>query len=259
MIARICRCWTAHQHADAFEALLRTESIPGFLAKGVPGLREAEVFRLERLGEAEFMLILWFDDLEAARALAVARGLPEEDYENSAPPPRVRDLARRFEPKVKHYDLVETAQAASVPTCSRSKLAGAPGIARVWHAWTAHQNADAYERVLRNETFPGVLAKNVAGLRELRALRLERLGETEFLTIMYFDDMEAARALAVARDLPEDDYDRSVVSQKAREVLRRYDSRVEHYEVKESARPRACSSPSRPEGRSGYERAMRGA
>src|SRR5262245_23848363 len=108
MIARICRCWTAHQHADAFEALLRTESIPAFLVKDVPGLREAQGFRLERLGETEFILTLWFDDLDAARALAVARGLPEEDYEKSAPPPRVRDLARRFEPKVKHYDLVVT-------------------------------------------------------------------------------------------------------------------------------------------------------
>src|SRR5262245_30204905 len=167
MIARICCCWTAHQHADGFEALLRTESIPGFLAKDVPGLREAQVFRLGRLGETEFILILWFDDLDATRALAVARGLPEADYEKSAPPPRVRDLARRFDPKVKHYELVETARAVPAPTCNRSEPAGAPGIASVWHGWTTHQNADAYERVLRTETFPSALAKNVAGLREL--------------------------------------------------------------------------------------------
>jgi hypothetical protein len=231
MIARICRCWATHQNADTFEAVLRTESIPAFLAKDVPGLREAQVFRLERLGETEFILTLWFDDLDAARALAVARGLPAEDYEKSAPPPRVRDLARRFDPKVEHYEVVETARAAPATTDSRSR-SGAPGIARVWRGWTTHQNADAYETVLRNETFPSALAKNVVGLRELRALRLERLGETELLAIIYFDDMESVRAFAAARDLPEDDYDRSVISQKAREVLRRYDSKVEHYEVK---------------------------
>jgi hypothetical protein len=111
----------------------------------------------------------------------------------------------------------------------------APGIARVWRGWTAHRNAGAYETMLRSEVFPGALGKNVAGLRELRALRLERLGETEFLQILYFDDMEAVHAFAAARDVPEDEYDRPVVSLKAREALRRYDGKVEHYEVKEIA------------------------
>jgi len=111
-------------------------------------------------------------------------------------------------------------------------------VARVWRGWATHHNADAYETVLRTETFPNALAKNVAGMRELQALRLERLGETEFLCIMWFDDMEAVLALAATRDLAVDDYERSVVSPRAREVLRRYDVKVEHYEVKEIMRPR---------------------
>jgi hypothetical protein len=83
MIARVWRGWTAHQNADAFEAVLRTESLPNVLAKGVTGLREIQVLRLERLGETEFITILWFDDIDAVRALAVARGSSEEDYERS--------------------------------------------------------------------------------------------------------------------------------------------------------------------------------
>ena len=110
-------------------------------------------------------------------------------------------------------------------------------VARVWRGWTTHQNADAYETILRTETFPSAIAKSIGGPRELQALRLERLGETEFLCVMWFDDMEAVRAFAVARDLAEDDYEKSLISQKAREVLRRYDLKVEHYEVKETARP----------------------
>ncbi len=110
-------------------------------------------------------------------------------------------------------------------------------IARVWRGWTAHQNADAFEAVLRTESFPSILAKNVMGLREMQVLRLERLGETEFVTILWFDDLDAVRALAVARGNSEDEYEKSVISQRARELLRRSEFRVEHYEVCETVRP----------------------
>ena len=49
--------------------------------------------------------------------------------------------------------------------------------------------------------------------------------------------MDAVRALAVARGQPEDDYDKAVMSLAARELLRRFDGKVEHYEVKETLRP----------------------
>ena len=110
-------------------------------------------------------------------------------------------------------------------------------IARVWRGWAAHQNADALEAVLRTQSIPGILSKNIAGLREAQVLRLERLGETEFILMLWFDDMEAVRALAVARGVPEEDYERSMVSIKARELLRRFDLKAEHYEVKAIARP----------------------
>jgi hypothetical protein len=110
-------------------------------------------------------------------------------------------------------------------------------IARVWRGWAAHQNADALEALIRTETIPGMLAKNIAGLREVQVLRLERLGETEFVMVVLFDDIGAARALAVARGIAEEDYEKSIMSQKGRELLRRYDLKVEHYEVKEITRP----------------------
>jgi hypothetical protein len=110
-------------------------------------------------------------------------------------------------------------------------------IARVWRGWAAHQNADALEAVLRTESIPSILAKRVAGLREAQLLRLERMGETEFLIMLWFDDMEAVRALAVARGAPADDYERSIMSLRARDLLRRYEFKVEHYDVKAIARP----------------------
>jgi hypothetical protein len=110
-------------------------------------------------------------------------------------------------------------------------------IARVWRGWTAHQNADALEAVFRTQSVPNILSKNVAGLREAQVLRLERLGETEFIIMLWFDDIDAARALAVARGLPEEEYEKAVMSLPARELLRRFDCKVEHYDVRELVRP----------------------
>ena len=36
-------------------------------------------------------------------------------------------------------------------------------IERVWCGWTNLENADAYERLLREEVLPGIAAKNVVG------------------------------------------------------------------------------------------------
>ena len=54
---------------------------------------------------------------------------------------------------------------------------------------------------------------------------------------VWFDDMDAVRALAMARGQSEEDYDKAVMSVTGRELLRRFDGKVEHYEVKETLRP----------------------
>lgn len=38
-------------------------------------------------------------------------------------------------------------------------------IRRMWHGWTAAADAAAYERLLREHIFPGIVARGVAGLR----------------------------------------------------------------------------------------------
>jgi hypothetical protein len=109
-------------------------------------------------------------------------------------------------------------------------------IARVWRGWAAHKNADALETVLASQSIPAILSKSIPGVREAQLLRLERLGETEFVIVVLLDDMDAVRALALARGAPGDDFERAIVSARARELLRRYDTKAEHYEVKAIAR-----------------------
>ncbi|MEV0093243.1 antibiotic biosynthesis monooxygenase [Streptomyces sp. NPDC050738] len=96
---------------------------------------------------------------------------------------------------------------------------------RLWHGWTTPENADAYERLLREEIFPGILARKIAGLRDLEAWRRPGdEGEVEFVTVMAFDD---ERAVA---EFTGGDPAQSVVPAAARKVLKRFDEHSLHYE-----------------------------
>lgn len=100
-------------------------------------------------------------------------------------------------------------------------------IARLWYGWTTPQNADAYESLLKTEIFPGILARKIAGFRRIELLRAPAGEEVEFATVMWFNSMAAIKAFAGA------DHETAVVPPKARAVLKRFDARSKHYEVRE--------------------------
>ena len=99
-------------------------------------------------------------------------------------------------------------------------------IARTWRGWTTPSNADAYERLLETEIFPGIFAKNVAGFRRIELFRREVEDAVEFMTVMWFDDLDAVRAFAG------EDYATAYVPASARRVLARFHARSQHYEVR---------------------------
>jgi heme-degrading monooxygenase HmoA len=100
-------------------------------------------------------------------------------------------------------------------------------IARIWHGWTSPQNADAYETLLKTEIFSGILARNVTGFLRIELMRAPVEEEIEFVTVMWFDSLDSVRAFAGA------DYEAAVVLPKARALLKRFDARSRHYEVRE--------------------------
>lgn len=104
-----------------------------------------------------------------------------------------------------------------------------PMISRVWHGWTTLPNADAYEALLRREIFVGIHDRHIAGYRGIHLLRRDVGAEVEFVTLMWFDSLEAVRTFAG------DDYEVAVVPSKARQLLSRFDARSAHYEVIESS------------------------
>jgi len=99
-------------------------------------------------------------------------------------------------------------------------------IARTWRGWTTPADADAYERLLETEVFPGIFAKTVEGFRRIELFRRAVGGEVEFMTVMWFDDLDAVRAFAGA------DYEQAYVPASARQVLARFEERSQHYEVR---------------------------
>jgi heme-degrading monooxygenase HmoA len=101
-------------------------------------------------------------------------------------------------------------------------------IARIWHGWTRRKNADAYEKLLREEIFNGIAAREILGYKGIRLLRRTvDGGEEEFVTIMWFDSLQAVKLFAG------EDYEQAVVPPKARALLSRFDRRSQHYEVRE--------------------------
>jgi hypothetical protein len=53
-------------------------------------------------------------------------------------------------------------------------------IGRVWHGWTTHANADAFESICATKSGQPFFARNIMGLREMQCMRLTRPGHTEF-------------------------------------------------------------------------------
>lgn len=99
-------------------------------------------------------------------------------------------------------------------------------ISRIWHGWTTPANAHRYESLLKEEIFVGIQQRQIPGLRSIQLLRRDAGAETEFITIMLFDSLDAVREFAG------EDYEAAVVPPKARAVLSHFDQRSQHYEVK---------------------------
>ena len=98
-------------------------------------------------------------------------------------------------------------------------------ISRIWHGWTAHENADSYQSLLEREILAGITDRRIIGYKGAHLLRRDLETEVEFITILWFETMEAVREFAG------EDYDVSVVPPRARALLSRFDDRSQHYKT----------------------------
>jgi heme-degrading monooxygenase HmoA len=100
-------------------------------------------------------------------------------------------------------------------------------ISRIWHGYTKSENADAYESLLKEEIFVGIRGRRIPGFREIQLFRRDFGPEVEFVTVMWFDSLDAVRVFAGP------DHEAAVVPPKARALLSRFDGRSQHYKVRE--------------------------
>ena len=103
-------------------------------------------------------------------------------------------------------------------------------ISRIWHGWTSPSNADAYESLLKSEIFVGIKDRHIVGYRGIQLFRRNVGVEVEFVTVMWFESIDAVRVFAG------EDYEVAVVPLKARALLTRFDARSQHYEVRAEMR-----------------------
>jgi heme-degrading monooxygenase HmoA len=95
MIGRLWSGRTEPADADAYEAFLRDDLLPGVDALG------AYVLRRETLdGAVEFVTLTLFESLEAVRAFA------GDEVEQAVIEPRAEALLAEYDPQVRHFEVV---------------------------------------------------------------------------------------------------------------------------------------------------------
>lgn len=99
-------------------------------------------------------------------------------------------------------------------------------IKRIWHGYTTPENADAYERLLETEVFPGIEAKKIPGYRGIELYRRKLGQEIQFTTVMSFDSLDNVIAFQG------EDYSAAYVPAAAQKILQRWDVRSSHHDVR---------------------------
>jgi antibiotic biosynthesis monooxygenase (ABM) superfamily enzyme len=102
MVARVWHGWAKPEHADAYEAMLKPEPLPG-LGK-LKGYRGSCVLRHNAAAEVEFTTILFWDSIEAIRAVLGS------NYEVAVVPEERRRYLLHYDDKATHYEVASVHQ-----------------------------------------------------------------------------------------------------------------------------------------------------
>lgn len=97
MIARHWRGWTALERADAYERFLKERVLPGL--KEIEGYRGGYVLRSDGEDDAEFVVVNFFDSLDAVKRFA------GPDYDIPVFEPEARKFLSKVEPVARHYEV----------------------------------------------------------------------------------------------------------------------------------------------------------
>jgi hypothetical protein len=97
-------------------------------------------------------------------------------------------------------------------------------IVRHWRGWTKLEDADAYERLLRETVLPQL--EKIDGYNGGYIFRKDEAQETEFVVLNFFESLAAVQRFAGKN------YAVPVFEPEARELLSRVEPIATHYEVR---------------------------
>ena len=101
MICRLWRGYATHEHANAYEQIVRLKVIPQIEARRIPGFRHIDLMRRDLGSEVEFQTLMWFDDLKAIMSFM------GEDYSLSHVPEEARAVLKRFDERALHFEVID--------------------------------------------------------------------------------------------------------------------------------------------------------
>jgi heme-degrading monooxygenase HmoA len=97
MVARVWRGYARPGQADAYEAMLKPELLPGL--HRMRGYRGSYLLRRPAGDEVEFVTIILWDSIDALRAVAGA------DYQRAIVPEERRQHLSRYDLQAAHYEV----------------------------------------------------------------------------------------------------------------------------------------------------------
>jgi antibiotic biosynthesis monooxygenase (ABM) superfamily enzyme len=99
-------------------------------------------------------------------------------------------------------------------------------IARIWYGWTSRQNAEKYERLLREEVLLEIAKRSIPGYKGAEIfIREAENEEVEFITLLRFETIEAVKTFAGK------DYEKPVIPPECKKLLKRHSEKSRHYRI----------------------------
>jgi heme-degrading monooxygenase HmoA len=99
-------------------------------------------------------------------------------------------------------------------------------IARIWYGWTSRENAEKYEKLLREEILLEIAKRSVPGYKGAEIfIREAGNDEAEFITLLRFETMDAVKIFAGK------DYENPVIPPECKKLLKRHSERSRHYRM----------------------------
>jgi len=99
-------------------------------------------------------------------------------------------------------------------------------IARIWHGWTSCENAEKYERLLREEVLLEIAKRSIPGYKGAEIfIREGENNEMEFITLLRFETLDGVKIFAGKN------YEQPVIPPECRKLLNRHSEKSRHYRI----------------------------